>query len=166
MNTNNGQPSWWNDLNPKAAQSFGSANPAITLSGTGFPDLDGNYWVTMDGANLVWVEKTGAYTIYFSTSAADPCSNKSGSIAASTKSIAASMIKIQPNPAHDYVLISGISNVKKMHLMNILGQVESIDYVDGLSEFNFDLSKYKTGIYLINFELLNGNLVQHKLIIK
>jgi hypothetical protein len=164
MNTNNGQPSWWNDLNPKAAQSFGSANPAITLSGTGFPGLDGNYWVTMDGANLVWVEKTGAYTIYFSTSAADPCGNKSGQIAMSLANTD-TQIRMYPNPAENSVKISGLENIVKVEIANIMGQ---INYTNNnpSNDLIIDLSKFKNGIYLVNYQLISGKSVMQKLIVK
>ncbi|MBL3657454.1 cellulase family glycosylhydrolase [Fulvivirga sediminis] len=70
--TTNGSPSWWNDLIPKASHNFNQSQPSISLSGTGFPGLDGEYWVTFDGDNFVMVSKTDDYYIYFSNSASAP----------------------------------------------------------------------------------------------
>jgi hypothetical protein len=151
-------------LNPKAAQSFGFANPAITLSGTGFPDLDGNYWVTMDGTNLVWVEKTGAYTIYFSTSAADPCGNKSGQIAMSLANTD-TQIRMYPNPAENSVKISGLENIVKVEIANIMGQI-NYTINNPSNDLIIDLSKFKNGIYLVNYQLISGKSVMQKLIVK
>ncbi|MBL0682137.1 glycoside hydrolase family 48 protein [Aquimarina mytili] len=72
MNTNNGIPSWWNDFLPKVTQNFNSAEPAITITGSGFSGLDGTYWVTIDNGNFVLVSQTGGFTIYFSTTATAP----------------------------------------------------------------------------------------------
>jgi hypothetical protein len=165
MNTNNGQPSWWNDLNPKAAQSFGSANPAITLSGTGFPGLDGNYWVTMDGTNLVWVEKTGAYTIYFSTSAADPCGAKSATIATSIAKQVLENVSIRPNPASDQLTITGLENVSKIEIVNILGQLKYSNAVDN-AKMSIYLSEFKQGTYIVNLYLNTGEIINKKLMVK
>ena len=68
MNTNNGQPSWYNDIRTGATVSFNSAQPEITFSGSDFAGLDGSYYATIDSNNFVLVSKTGGYTIYFSKS--------------------------------------------------------------------------------------------------
>ena len=70
MNTNNGVPSWWLDLLPKISQTFASSSPACKLTGTGIAGMDGDYWVNVDGANLVMVAKSGAYALYFTNGAA------------------------------------------------------------------------------------------------
>ncbi|WP_271783539.1 glycoside hydrolase family 48 protein [Aquimarina algiphila] len=72
MNTNNGTPSWYNDFLPKVTQTFNAAQPAITITGSGFTGLDGEYWATEDAGNFVLVSKTGGFTIYFSTTAIAP----------------------------------------------------------------------------------------------
>ena len=71
MNTSNGNPSWWNDLKENA-QSFNSAQPEITFSGSDFAGLDGAYYATVDGDNFVLVSKTGGFTIYFSKTSTQP----------------------------------------------------------------------------------------------
>ncbi|WP_109830639.1 glycoside hydrolase family 48 protein [Reichenbachiella versicolor] len=74
--TTNGVPNWWNNLIPTATQNFNSPQPALTLAGTGFTGLDGDYWVTEDAGNFVMVSKTGGFTIYFSNNPVAPdCGN-------------------------------------------------------------------------------------------
>jgi aryl-phospho-beta-D-glucosidase BglC (GH1 family) len=165
MNTNNGQPSWWNDLNPKVTQSFGSANPAISLSGTGFPGLDGNYWVTMDGDNLVWIEKTGAYSIYFSTSAADPCGNKSGSIAASSKISSNHKVIIYPVPAENQLSIVGLTDAFSVEIFSILGQSVLKQSVNS-QVVTIDVSNLQKGTYILHIVSTTQGSRNEKILIK
>ncbi|WP_298543892.1 glycoside hydrolase family 48 protein [uncultured Aquimarina sp.] len=72
MNTNNGTPNWWNDFLPNVTQNFNASQPEITITGSGFPGLDGSYYVAIDEGNFVLVSKTAGFTIYFSTSATAP----------------------------------------------------------------------------------------------
>lgn len=72
INTNNGQPNWWNDLMGNATQNFNSANPSITISGSDFAGLDGSYYATIDEGNFVLVSQSAPFTIYFSNSATAP----------------------------------------------------------------------------------------------
>ena len=76
MNTNNGTPSWWNDFLPKVTQNFNTSQPELTITGSGFTNLDGSYWATVDAGNFVLVSKTKGFTLYFSTSSTAPnCGN-------------------------------------------------------------------------------------------
>ncbi|MBQ4819027.1 glycoside hydrolase family 48 protein [Aquimarina sp. MMG016] len=79
MNTNNGTPDWYNDFLPKVTQNFNASQPEITITGSGFTGLDGEYWVTEDAGNFALVSKTGGFTIYFSTTATAPdCGGDTG----------------------------------------------------------------------------------------
>lgn len=74
--TNNGQPGYYVDLRAGATQTFLSAKPSLTLSGTGFPGLDGSYFVSAYNGDFVMVNKTLEFSIYFSNSATPPpCGN-------------------------------------------------------------------------------------------
>ena len=46
-----------------SANTLASTGPTLTLSGTGISGLDGTYYVTLSGTNLVWVKTTGEYAI-------------------------------------------------------------------------------------------------------
>ncbi len=72
MNTNDGNPGYWNDFLPKVTQNFNTAQPEIAITGSGFTGLDGDYWATVDSGNFVLVSKTGGFTIYFSTTTTAP----------------------------------------------------------------------------------------------
>ncbi|AXT53263.1 PKD domain-containing protein [Aquimarina sp. BL5] len=72
ISTNDGAPNWWNDLLPNVTQNLNTAQPEITITNSGFPDLDGAYWVTIDNGNFVLVSKTKGFTIYFSKTVTAP----------------------------------------------------------------------------------------------
>jgi PKD repeat protein len=72
MNTNNGVPNWYVDLRTSMTHSFRSANPALTLTGSGFAGLDGTYYVNYVNGSFVMVSATANFTIYYSNSSVPP----------------------------------------------------------------------------------------------
>ena len=65
MNTSDGNPNWYVRLIDKIEHTFGDNNPGCTISGSGFDGFDGEYYITMDGDNMVLVEKTGQHAVIF-----------------------------------------------------------------------------------------------------
>lgn len=94
LETTNGQPRHYTNITSYGSYSLHGANPEISInSSIGFPGLEGDYWVNLDGSNLVLVEKSGAYALYFSNSSSAPqvkMSELSSSIPAN--------VDIAPNP--------------------------------------------------------------------
>jgi Bacterial Ig domain len=101
FNTSNGNPAWWLDMK-SSVQNFAQSNPAITFSGTGITNLDGNKYYTnyVDGGNVVFVEIAGKHAIYFSNSTTPPagCVN---TLAISSNAIQEVELHVFPNPSID-----------------------------------------------------------------
>ncbi|WP_010182254.1 zinc metalloprotease [Aquimarina agarilytica] len=73
LETNDGTPRHYTNISDFASYQLHAANPEITInSSSGFSNLSGDYWLNLDGDNLVLVEKSGAYALYFSNSSEAP----------------------------------------------------------------------------------------------
>jgi uncharacterized protein YjdB len=72
LNTSNGLPAWWLDLNPKTTQTFAASSPSCKIVGSGIAGFDGEYYVNIVNGNFVMVAKNGTYACYFSNSAVAP----------------------------------------------------------------------------------------------
>ena len=139
MNTSNGIPDWWIDLRTFTTHTFNSTQPDLSFSGTGFPGLDGDYYVNYVGDDLVMVSKTGSYTIYYSNSATPPDCGPAGT---ASNRIAltigegegASSMRVYPNPFTDVIQIevADPQEVESIGLFNQAGQrVESLVITEG-----------------------------------
>ena len=165
MNTNNGIPSWWNDLkNNVTSQSFGSAQPSVTLSGTGFPNLDGAYSATIDGDNFALVSKSGAFTIYFSNSSSAPnCETQLRDPFIENQA----EVKAYPNPVSDELTIrhNDILKNARIDILDISGKV--IKRVSSITDTNtvaLNVSELESGVYFI--KIFNKKETVTKQIIK
>ena len=68
-------------------------------------------------------------------------------------------ISVYPNPANDFVKISANDNINSVKVYNCLGMmVEEIEVNANEAEIN--ISEYNTGIYFVNVQTENGNLVK------
>ncbi len=73
LETNNGSPRHYTNIPDFASYQLHAENPEISINASsGFSNLSGNYWINLDGDNLVLVEKSGAYALYFSNSSEGP----------------------------------------------------------------------------------------------
>ncbi|WP_010182252.1 zinc metalloprotease [Aquimarina agarilytica] len=73
LETNNGTPRSYTNIVDFASYQLHQANPEITINASsGFSNLSGNYWINIDGDNLVLVEKSGTHALYFSNSSEAP----------------------------------------------------------------------------------------------
>jgi endoglucanase len=150
FNTNNGAPNWWIDMRNNV-QNFKDAKPAITFSGTGIANLDGNkYYVNIvDSNNIVFVEISGKHAIYFSNSTTPPAGCTSARLANINE------LRIAPNPATNQIRVdvSGQSEIKRIRIYDLSGRVvfkSSINDRD--KEAILDISKLSKGIYNLSYE--------------
>ncbi|MBQ4803743.1 cellulase family glycosylhydrolase [Aquimarina sp. MMG015] len=151
MNTNNGIPSWWNDLKTNVTiQNFNTAQPSITIAGTGFSNLDGAYYATIDGDNFALVSKSGAFTIYFSNSNTAPnCQEQLKDPIVENDVI---RIKAYPNPVSDKLMISQDNsfNNAQMKIVDISGKViKTFSTITDTNMIELNVSELKAGVYFI-----------------
>ncbi|WP_299437840.1 cellulase family glycosylhydrolase [uncultured Aquimarina sp.] len=165
MNTNNGIPSWWNDLkNNVTSQNFNSAQPSVTLSGTGFPNFDGGYSATIDGDNFALVSKSGAFTIYFSNSNTAPnCETQLRDPFIENES----EIKAYPNPVLNELTIKHPEVLKsaRIDILDVSGKVvKRVTSVTDTNTVALNVSELKSGVYFI--KIFNQKETVTKQIIK
>ncbi len=147
VNTNDGSPDWFIDLRSNATQTFNEVNPSLSITGSNIAGLDGNYWVAVDGENFVLVEKTNAYSIYFSNSVTVPCTSFK-SVEKSFTSV--QNFKVYPNPASDWIHVAELENIKSLKISNILGGVIYTNNNIQSESLYIPISKIKSGSYIIS----------------
>ncbi len=88
ISTSNGDPSWWNDLIPAIDQTFREPSPGMTIAGSGFSGLDGEYHVNKVGDDFVMVSKAYGFSLYFSNSPSAPgCAPASARVSSGSKEL-------------------------------------------------------------------------------
>ncbi|WP_299674075.1 cellulase family glycosylhydrolase [uncultured Tenacibaculum sp.] len=171
MNTNNGSPSWWVDFLPKITQSFSQSQPEITIANSGFSGLDGSYWVTLDGGNLVLVSKNNGFTIYCSTTDSKP-NCETNVVSRSINTIPQTEVfSIGPNPASELISLSipvyqNLDAKRELRLLNINGQVVKYKSFNKQQSINIPISNLAKGIYFLKINNEDSGAVTIQKIIK
>jgi hypothetical protein len=161
-NTKDGKPNWYVDLRIGATQTLASAQPSITLAGTGFSGLDGSYYAAIDNGNLVLVSKTGGFTIYCSNSAVAPACTKS----AEMEGISDQSITLYPNPFSEFATIR-ILNPEQVNSVIIIDQLGRVLSKLTGSQITNQLEigqVLKAGVYFVKIQTPKGD--QSRIIIK
>lgn len=149
-----------------ATQNFNGPNPEISLTGTGIPGLDGDYYVTIDQGNFAMVSKDDAHTIYFSSSSTTP---DCGAITTRTKKAKELSFAMFPNPAITNISIRNKTNLKGnvITIYDLTGkEVKSLTIMENTMNMTIDISGIKSGLYMVRILNPSGVSSSQKLIIK
>ena len=150
INTDNGNPSWYIDFSESMSYQLKNARPEVTLSNTGFAGLDGSYWVTTEGGNLVMVSKTKGFTIYFSNSSTAPgCGSSARS--AQKQTLLSDQVTIYPNPVAKTLSVAKLSlSAYEVGIYNFNGQqLISQPVTRGKSHLELGVSQLPKGLYFV-----------------
>ncbi|NJM80809.1 MAG: T9SS type A sorting domain-containing protein [Flavobacterium sp.] len=148
--TNNGIPSYYNDLRSKITQNFSSTSPSVKISNSGISGLDGDYWVTKKGLNLILVTKNGSYTLYFTNETSTPSCSTSREISENNNS-PFEFATIYPNPSNGVLNLDGIATESNLLISDLQGKTV-LQKTNIKNEKNIDISNLTDGIYIVTFE--------------
>ena len=160
--TNNGIPSYYNDLRSKITQNFSSSSPSVKITNSGISGLDGDYWVTKKGANLILVTKNGNYTLYFTNEVNAPSCSASREVNEINNSTF-EFANVYPNPSNGVLNIDGISTESNLLIRDLQGKTV-LQKTNIKNEKNIDISNLTDGLYIVTFEG-NGTTKNLKLVI-
>ncbi|MCR9254386.1 MAG: PKD domain-containing protein, partial [bacterium] len=153
VQTNNGQPGWWNDMRDFMTYDWASPNPSVTFTDSGFPGLDGEYWVAEDLGNLVLDSKIGAFSIYCSNSLDPPnCGNSGARMEIeSIKEEENIEIVIYPSITQNSLKVRGLNaELESALIVDASGKQMDcrINILDS-QESEIDVGKLKPGMYFL-----------------
>ena len=153
FNTSNGNPSWYVNFSETMSFQLQNARPEVTLSNTGFPGLDGSYWVTTEGDNLVMVSKTKGFTIYFSNASTPPgCGNSSARPSgAVSKGGVDDQLIVYPNPVDDQLTLKNLPEGSyQLNVYDVSGRKQLSRSKEGSSASSqLNVSTLLPGAYLL-----------------
>ncbi len=143
--TNNGVPSWYLSLTGHTTRFLNTSSPGLTInSSTGIANLAGTYYANLDGSNLVLVEQSGAYALYFSNSATPPLRQGAAEFESYTSSVLAF-----PNPFQDKITVEVPAALENAELVvtNVSGmEIERTVVSGGRATLG---SNYAGGLYFV-----------------
>lgn len=159
LETSNGTPRHYTNIPDYGSYKLHTSSPEITIgSGIGWANMAGSYWVNFDGNNLVLVQKSGAYALYFSNSSTAPSNARIAALDIddnnSVYEIKTSVLP-SPNPFSSYTEIPLDGDILKIEVYNAAGNhVESLDA--NLADRIQLGENYPSGIYMVNLIKYSG----------
>ena len=155
------------DLKTKSTNTFGSAAPSLTLTNTGIPGLDGEYYATLHNGNFVLVNTNSNFTIYFSNDATPPaCSYAAQARIGNNVTDVSVETNLAPNPASDFVQITSDLDLQSatVSIVNEQGQRISVPYTTKAHSIDINISDLAKGFYLMTVAQDN-NIAVKKLVV-
>ncbi len=132
MQTSTGVPNWWVNLLSNVTHNFANAQPDMSLSGTGFPGLDGSYFVNYVDNDFVMVSKTGDFSIYFSNVVNTPNCSSIRSITTNDNGFELNVApeKAYPNPFLNEIKVEipGVTKETSAILLDHRGNIMKTNY--------------------------------------
>ncbi|MEW7278311.1 polysaccharide lyase [Aquimarina sp. 2201CG1-2-11] len=143
--TKNGVPNWYVNFSETMNYQLKDAQPEVTLVNTGFDGLDGSYWVSQDGDNLVLVSKNQDFKLYFSNATQAP------QCAPPVSKDDFQDIVLYPNPIKNDVLsIKGLKNQGvSIQVFSLIGSRVLSKTAKGMNTYNLPVGTLKTGNYIL-----------------
>ncbi len=151
LNTRNGVPNWYVDLRNATTHTFNAPQPKITFANSGFPGLDGTYYINIDANGLALVATTGAYAIYWTNSTTPPAGCPTAARSINATDAGSLELFALPNPTTGLVRINGLgSQYESVTVYDMTGKVQIQKHVPSVGgTIDLDMSRLHGGIYYL-----------------
>lgn len=148
VNTNGGKPAWYVKMKGNQSNTFASANPSITLTGTGIPAFEGEFNVNVKDGNFIMQKADGSYTMIFSTSSISPCEKavqvKSGGLS-SMHEVISEGLTVYPNPVANGAILNIERNSDSQALLFVYT-------MEGKKVFSQQIVEHREQLHLEDFQ--------------
>ncbi len=161
---------YFTELKNFSTNTFNQAQPKIVINGsTGYPGLAGTYFINYHNGNVVLVEQTGKYALYFSTSTTPPTVriedlDADQTETSSSEEMAATGLLVSPNPSESEFQTLVQKDVAVINIADLQGRsVYSKTDLTKDASFSFG-TQLGTGIYMVQVRYVDGTQESFKIV--